>query len=152
MPPQLFRGAMDKLKALARRLWTLYRITPEEQRKIEEFQKRDPEFSLLLGNRMGTDHDHATGLIRGRLDWRINKAYGLLEKARPQNLARVLRALARYHDSPPAVRVIGPRFGLIGLAKSKKQMVYGPPEGFQHEPVQSTAKHSHFAVDEGLEN
>lgn len=142
----------DKLKALARRLWVLYRITPDEQKRVEDHQARHSELCLLLGNRMGTDHDHATGLIRGRLDWRINKAYGLLEKACPKNLARVLRALASYHENPPAVQVLGPRFGLIGLAKYKKTMLYGPPEGYTFKPTAARPKHSHFAVDEGLED
>jgi hypothetical protein len=116
-------------KAKNRRLMLLYRITLEEQRKIEAFQRASPIFRLLLGRNMGTDHCHKTGLIRGRLDWRINKAYGLLEKVAPDNLSDVLRALAEYHDYPPAVTAIGPRFGLIGQAKVKKKMVYGPGKG-----------------------
>jgi len=116
------------VSALARRLWVLYRITPEEQKRIEQYQARHPLFSLLLGKRMGTDHDHKTGLIRGRIEWRLNRALGLIEKAAPRNTAAVLRALAAYLDSPPATAALGaPRYGLIGLAKYKKSMVYGPP-------------------------
>ena len=77
---------------------------------------------------MGTDHDHATGLIRGRLDWRINRAYGLLDKIKGIDIPKVLRALALYHEEPPAVTAIGPHYGLIGKAQYKKVMVYGPPE------------------------
>jgi len=113
----------------ARRLWVLYRITPEEQKCIEEFQAKHSAFRLLLGNHLGTDHNHATGLIRGRIEWRINRALGLLEKAAPKNTSAVLRALADYLDNPPATSALGgPRYGLIGLAKYKKKMVYGPPE------------------------
>jgi len=128
----------------------LYKITPEEQKRIEEYQAVHPQFKYLLGNRMGTDHNHATGLIRGRLDWRINKAYGAIENAFPNHTAQVLRALARYHEEPPAVTVIGPRFGLIGRAQVKKKMVYGPPAGFQV-IRQTSRKSTCFAVDEGLE-
>ena len=120
----------------ARRLWVLYRITPQEQKAIEDFQAKHSAFCLLLGNRpngqnrLGTDHDHTTGLIRGRIEWRINRALGLLEKAAPHNTSAVLRALADYLDNPPATSALGgPRYGLIGLAKYKKKMVYGPPEG-----------------------
>jgi hypothetical protein len=116
----------------ARRLWVLYRLTPAEQKAIEDFQARHPAFKLLLGGHMGTDHSHETGLIRGRLDWRINKAYGLLEKVAPNNLSAVLRALADYHDTPPAVKALGaPRYGLMGLAKYKAKMIYGPPPGHE---------------------
>lgn len=114
-------------KAKDRRLMRLYRISLAEQKKIERFQKEHPCFRWLLGNNMGTDHCHSTGLIRGRLDWRINKAYGLLEKvAVGEKLSRLLMALALYNDAPPAVEALGgPRYGLIGQARVKKNMVYG---------------------------
>lgn len=114
-------------KAQDRRLKLLYRISLEEQKKIEEYQRKYG-FGILMGNNMGTDHCHASGLIRGRLDWRINKAYGLLENIKDKHLPDVLRALANYHESPPAVSAIGFRYGLIGRAKRKRKMVYGPPK------------------------
>ena len=113
----------------ARRLWVLYRLKPEERAAVRAFQATHPAFRLLLGSNEGTDHNHATGLQRGLLDWRINKAYGALEKARPANLSAVLRALAEYHDAPPAVTVLGERYGLMGQAKYKAKMLYGPPPG-----------------------
>lgn len=117
--------------AADKRLQKLYRITLAEQRAIDDYQRRHPLLCCLLGRTMGTDHDHITGLIRGRLEWRINKAYGLLEKAvGSKMLSRVLTALAVYHDNPPATLVLGaPRYGLIGRAQYKKKMVYGPPSG-----------------------
>jgi hypothetical protein len=121
---------MQDLKILARRLWVLYRLTPAEQKQIEAFQGEHSGFRLLLGKRLGTDHDHRTGLIRGRLEWRLNRALGMIEKAAPTRTAAVLRALAEYLDNPPATTALGKEtFGLIGLAKYKKKMVYGPPEG-----------------------
>lgn len=120
------QSARDKSKD--RRLQTLYRITLEERKKIEAFQKASSVYRILVGKNPGTDHDHNTGLIRGLLDWRINRAYGLLEKACPDSLSDMLRSLATYHESPPAVLALGEkRYGLIGLAKYKKKMVYGPP-------------------------
>lgn len=116
-------------RAKDKRLRKLFRITLEERNRIREFQKKHPLFKLLLGKIEGTDHDHATGLIRGILDWRINRAYGLLEKTCGSRLAEVLKALAHYHEHPPAELVLGEkRYGLIGKAKHKKKMVYGPPK------------------------
>lgn len=120
---------MSALTALARRLWVLYRLTIEEQKQIEAFQGEHSGFRLLLGKRLGTDHCHKTGLIRGRLEWRLNRALGMIEKAAPTRTAAVLRALAEYLDNPPAVTALGrPVYGLIGKAQYKKKMVYGPPE------------------------
>jgi len=110
------------------RLWALYRLTPEDLQRIEEFQAQHTVYRILLGSkRMGTDHCHKTGLIRGRLDWRVNRAYGLIENAFPDNTADVLRALAQYHDNPPATLALKERrYGVIGRATYKKKMVYGP--------------------------
>ena len=112
----------------ARRLFALFRLTLEEREKLEAFQKVHPTFSKLLGKRLGTDHCHKTGLIRGVLDFRINRAYGMIEQAFPKNIPVVLRALADYHEKPPAEQALnGKRYGLIGKARHKKKMVYGPP-------------------------
>jgi Recombination endonuclease VII len=117
-------------RARARRLAVLFNITPEEHNAIKEFQGNDPFYKLLLaapGKRDATDHSHDSGLVRGILEWRVNKAYGLLEKACPDNLPEVLRALALYHEYPPAVFALGEcRYGLLGLARKKVKMLYGP--------------------------
>jgi hypothetical protein len=105
----------------------LFRITPEEDAQIRKFQSKHPVYKLLLGNHEGIDHNHLSGLIRGHLEWRINRAYGLLEKVCPDKLAELLRALAYYHEHPPAELALGEKkYGLIGQAKYKKKMVYGP--------------------------
>jgi hypothetical protein len=123
------QSAKTRAAARRRRLWKLFRLTPEELSSIRQFQLGDPIYRLLLGKNEGTDHCHKTGLIRGVLDWRINRAYGMLEKACPTNLPDVLRALAYYHERPPAERSLGEkRYGLIGKAQYKKKMVYGPPK------------------------
>ena len=119
-----------KEKAQDRRLQKLYRITLAERREIEKFQREHPCFRKLLGKNLGTDHRHDSGLVRGLLDWRINKALGLLEAVtRGPKLAELVMALALYLEEPPATTVLGkPRYGIIGKAKVKKKMVYGPPE------------------------
>lgn len=117
------------------RAWTLYRITLEEQDIVEAYQRRIPFYSVLLtkGDPKETallfnDHDHRTGIYRGRLAYLINKALGVLEGAYKERTPEILRALARYLDSPPALETIGPRYGMLGRAKlNKKKIVYGPP-------------------------
>jgi hypothetical protein len=113
--------------AKKRRLMLLFRISPEEQDKIEKYQGAS-KFWVLLGKTMGTDHSHVSGLVRGRLDFRINKALGMLENSFKELTPQILRALADYLDNPPAVNAIGPRYGLIGKAQVKHKMIYGPPK------------------------
>jgi hypothetical protein len=117
---------VSKEKARARRLWVMFRLTPAQAGKIEQFQRDHTVYKVLLGNRNVIDHRHSDGLVRGKLDWLINKGYGILEKAAPNNLGEVLLALAIYHDKPPAVEALGgPVHGLTGLAKYKRKMIYG---------------------------
>lgn len=83
---------------------------------------------ILLGKRNCIDHCHTTGQCRGILEWRVNKAIGLLEKACPEDIVGLLRGLVAYYEHFPAEQVIGKRYGLIGLAKiNKKKKIYGPP-------------------------
>lgn len=112
----------------AKRLMDFYRITPGEHDAILAFEKEHPAFQhLVTGAQTNVDHRHSDGLIMGILDWRINKGVGVLEKCTsPALLPTVLRALASYFEAPPAVTVIGERYGLIGKAQYKKKMVYGP--------------------------
>jgi hypothetical protein len=115
----------------ADRLWELYRLTPEEQEKIEAWQ-REHGLGVLMGTstrNTGTDHCHTTGLIRGRLAFLLNKAMGCIDAFAKKDSPRILRALADYAENPPAIAALGaPRYGLIGKAQRKKKMIYGPPK------------------------
>lgn len=117
-------------KARARRLMKFFLLTFEEYEQIKKYQENHPVLRLLLGQRNSMDHSHETGLVRGLLEWRINKGYGLIEKSAGKDTAIVLRALAYFYDNPPATKVLGgPRYGIIGLARNKKcKLVYGPPK------------------------
>src|ERR1700687_919778 len=67
--------------AEAARLMLYYRLTPEQVLAIEAWQ-REHGLAMLMGHSTmskGTDHAHDSGLIRGRLDFRLNKALGLVE-------------------------------------------------------------------------
>jgi len=117
--------------AKANRLWKLFRLTLDEAAKIEKFQREHPIYRVLLSNRNAVEHNHRTGMIRGRMDWLLNRAYGMIEKVVPGNTSEVLLAMAVYHDSPPAVEALGKEvYGLMGQAKSKRKMIYGPPPGY----------------------
>ena len=87
---------------------------------------------MLLGTSLkgtGTDHDHTTGMIRGRLAFLLNKAMGYVDAFSKGHSPEILRKLAYYAENPPAVAALGgPRYGLIGKAQKKKKMVYGPPK------------------------
>jgi hypothetical protein len=115
------------------RLWKLYHLRPEEAARILNYQKNHSPYHLLLGKRLGLDHNHKTGQIRGYLDWRINRALGLIEAATP-NVYDTILALAWYIQNPPSEEVLfGRRYGLIGRAQYKHKMVYGPPkESHEH--------------------
>jgi hypothetical protein len=119
------------------RLYVLYRITPEEEQCIEQYQRAVETYSLLLQRGDGNndaltfvDHRHSDGLIRGKLAYLINKALGTIENSYKERTPEILRALATYLDSPPAVEVIGAHYGMIGRAKlNKKVKMYGSASG-----------------------
>jgi hypothetical protein len=114
---------MDAATARAKRLWELYRLTPEDHTKIFARQGYVCAISKKPSKHYGTDHDHITGLIRGIIDWRINRGLAFFNDD-----PKLLRAAADYLDSPPATAALGaPRYGLLGRAKQgKKNKVYGP--------------------------
>lgn len=58
------------------------------------------------------DHCHKTGLLRGLVCFRCNRALGLLQ----DDIEKVKGALA-YLYAPPAYRVLGPRYACVGRAK-----------------------------------
>lgn len=115
------------------RLWTLYKITPEEQNAVEEFQRNNANLRVLLTKgdpkekaQLYNDHAHISGLYRGRLAYLINKALGVLEGVYKERTPSILRALADYLEHPPAVQAIGEHYGMLGRAMlNKKKKVYG---------------------------
>jgi hypothetical protein len=69
--------------------------------------------------RLATDHDHASGLIRGKLCWICNRLLGFVHD-NPERL----RAAADYLEDPPAVRALGREvYGRKGktTAKAKRR-------------------------------
>jgi hypothetical protein len=114
-------------KTRERRLWTLFRLLPEEWQSILTFQggvcaiTGKPPVKVNLS----TDHNHLTGQIRGLLSIRANK--GL---AHFNDDPALLRKAADYLENPPAVKALGKKvFGLIGKGRYKKKMIYGSEQG-----------------------
>ena len=123
----------DRERQHESRLRVLFCLTPEEYTLINAYQEAHPTHRVLLGNgkmRNAVEHRHSDGLIRGVMSPMLNRAYGFIERLFPNNTAEILRALAEFHDNPPATTALGtPRFGLIGKAMYKKVMIYGSPTG-----------------------
>jgi hypothetical protein len=110
------------------RLKRFFRIDLEEYRKVEAYESEHTP--VLLGTtRRALDHQHQTGQLRGILDWRINRALGLIENAFHEDAPKILQSLAWYLMHFPVTTVLGPRYGIIGRAKKKKVMIYGSPTG-----------------------
>ena len=139
------------------RLMLYYRLTPEQVLAIEAYQ-RTHSMGILMGTSTmstGTEHDHTSGLIRGRMDFRLNRALGMIEaftaKLRDEEYralgvqnkdaatAEVLSLMSQYMICRPAVQAIGAVYGLIGKAKRKKTMIYGSPNG-PLKPIKKTRK------------
>lgn len=98
-----------------------YNLTPEEAILLTSYQsgvcaicKRPPKEA---GKELAIDHDHKTGLIRGRLCWLCNRILGI-GKDNPI----LFKAAYEYLTNPPAIIALGERrYGLPGRGGTKKQ-------------------------------
>ena len=111
-------------KTTARRWWTLYRLTPADVKKLNEFQGFKCAISgrRAVNIRLNIDHRHKDGLIRGLLTMSMNKGLAYFNDD-----PALLRAAADYLENPPAIQALGRKvYGLIGQAKVKRVMRYGP--------------------------
>jgi hypothetical protein len=110
------------------RLKRFFRITLDQYKEVEEYEQAT--MPVLLGTtRRALDHNHTTGQLRGVLDFRINRALGMIETSFKEKTPEILRALAYYLEHFPVTTVLGPRYGIIGKAKKKKVMIFGSANG-----------------------
>lgn len=113
------------MTARQRALWVKYRTTEEDYAAVLKFQG-----GVCAGcgesprkTRLAVDHDHKTGRIRGLLCWLCNRAIGIL-----RDNSDTATRLGKYLAAPTYPAALGKEtYGLIGKAKHKKVMVYGPP-------------------------
>lgn len=116
----------ESLKARAKRLFDLFKLTAEKWQVLFEFQSgvcwicKKPAF----GRRLATDHDWISGECRGLLCSRCNTILGKIERASrsgaPWTMAELERAVA-YKKNPPAREAWGtPHFGWPGDVTTKK--------------------------------
>lgn len=98
----------------------LYNLLPGEREKLWAYQNGfDPITKLPLVAKANLDHDHRTGMIRGLLNPWTNKVLVDDEKR--------LIAMLLYIQHPPAPEALGETvYGVLGQAKHKKKMRYGP--------------------------
>jgi Recombination endonuclease VII len=117
----------QKEKQKATRLWVVYRLTLEDQKKILEFQGGVCAISGKPPKKqpLSCDHDHKNGKIRGMISTRINRGLAYFNDD-----PALLRRAADYLENPTAPRALGREvYGLIGQARHKSKMVYGSPSG-----------------------
>jgi len=88
-------------------------------RKLLKFQKGGCAICKVKpqGVSLAVDHNHDTGLLRGLLCFRCNRAYGLFH----DNNVERLRAAADYLETPPFVKLFGKRFTAPGRLNTKKR-------------------------------
>ena len=111
---------MPTSRSKDQRDWELYGLLPGERDKIREYQRGlDPITGQPLKLNANLDHCHISGLCRGLLNPMTNK--------RLVDNITVLKRTLEYLENPPAVAALGEKvYGLIGKAKRKKKMRYGP--------------------------
>ena len=119
----------------------LYNLLPGEREKLWAFQNGfDPITHEPLVAKANLDHDPRTGKIRGLLNPMTNK---LLVDDEDRLIAMLL-----YIQHPPAPQALGETvYGVMGQAKHKKKMRYGPegsptpqPRGVLLEPKEESPK------------
>jgi hypothetical protein len=107
----------SKESARAKRLKFFFNITPEEYDLILKHQNGVCYIchALPTNKRHAVDHCHKTGLIRGELCMRCNRAI-----AKFRDNAELLLRASQYILNPPATEALGsPRFGLKGRTSNK---------------------------------
>lgn len=107
----------------AKRLAIFFNLSLEEHGTIFTFQKGLCAITGKPSTKLVTDHEHKTGLVRGLLDWKINRA---LEAFRDDPL--ILRKAADYLENPTAPQALGERvYGVLGsIGRKAKNRRYGP--------------------------
>jgi hypothetical protein len=107
-----------KRRAKSAYLQRTYGLSLDEWESVLEYQGG---VCAICGNppktkALHTEHDHGTGLVRGLACFFCN-AQILRQRVTPE----LLRRAADYLEDPPAVKVLGERFGPVGRITSKRK-------------------------------
>jgi hypothetical protein len=115
-------------KGRAERDRRLYNLRPGDRERIRKWQAGlDPLTLEPLSDRANCDHRHSDGLVRGLLNPISNKLLAAVERLLGQDVEAGIERLRLYLLCPPASFALGEEvFGLIGRAKIKAKMRYGP--------------------------
>jgi hypothetical protein len=109
------------MSARQRHLMKNYGITLEERELLGEVCFICGRERKEGGKSLSVDHDHVTGKARGILCLRCNRGLAWFSD-NPDWLARA----ADYLRNPPAVRLIGERYGVVGRVNKKKRKKKAP--------------------------
>ena len=108
-------------KARAKRLLDQFKLTPELWTLLDAYQKGLCFFCgkrQASGKRLATDHNHATGEVRGLLCAWCNRLLGKVERFWS---IEILAIVIQYLQDPPARTVFGqPHYGYPGRVTTKK--------------------------------
>lgn len=112
----------------------IYNLLPGERDKIRKYQfNRDPITGAPLSEHAHMDHDHRDGKLRGLLNPLTNKLLIDDEKK--------LAAMLDYIRHPPAPLALEETvYGVLGRARHKKKMRYGPDNTPEPHPRKNKEK------------
>lgn len=107
----------------ATRLAQLYNLTVEDYYRILRYQGGNCGLTKRPSARLVVDHCHATGTIRGLIDWQINKGLAFFDDD-----PALLRLAADYLEHPPVTAALGEVvYGVLGRTTRKPaNRRYGP--------------------------
>ena len=125
---------MESEKARAKRLMDNFKLTPEMWEIIYCYQNKVcfvcGQPNNRVGQRLATDHDHGSGLIRGLLCAKCNAFLGKIENAFKRlglhntpglTLLKAIENIAHYLKDPPATKALGVAvYGYAGRVGTKK--------------------------------
>lgn len=109
--------------ARSKRLKALFNISAEEYDKVLQYQGGVCAISGRPMRRPAVDHDHKSGLVRGIIDWNVNRSLaGFMDNP------EWLRAAAEYLEHPPVTAALGEEvYGVLGkVTRKPKNRRYGP--------------------------
>lgn len=119
------------MSAQARRDKALFNLESGERGKVLTFQDNKCAITKLPSRRLSMDHCHKTGLVRGLIDWNINRSLAAFND-NPQ----WLRNAADFLERPTVSQALGEDvYGVVGkISRKAKNRRYGPTGSITPQP------------------